>query len=34
MKNEDFCEQNRFHSYTCRLCQAIVPSVGAYEKHA
>ena len=30
----DFCEQNRFNSFTCRLCKTIMPSLAAYEKHA
>ena len=32
--SNDFCEQNRFGSYTCKLCKVILPSLGAYEKHA
>ena len=30
----NFCEQNRWHSYDCKLCKVILPSLGAYEKHA
>ena len=25
---------NRFNSYDCKLCNSIMPSLGAYEKHA
>lgn len=32
--SSNFCEQNRFGSYTCTLCKVILPSLGAYEKHA
>ena len=34
IENINFCEQNRWHSYECRLCKVIVPGLGAYEKHA
>ena len=34
MNDINFCEQNRFHSFDCKLCNVIVPSVGAFEKHA
>ena len=31
---ENYCKQNRWHSYDCTLCQVIVPSLGAFERHA
>lgn len=34
VREMNFCEQNRFHSQTCKLCKTIMPSLGAYEKHA
>lgn len=34
VKNQDFCEKNRWHTFTCKLCKVILPSLGAYEKHA
>ena len=30
----NFCEMNRFQSFDCKLCKVIVPSMGAYERHA
>jgi len=30
----NFCDQNRFMSFTCKLCKTIMPSLGAYERHA
>lgn len=30
----NFCKRNRWNSYDCTLCKVIVPSVGAFEKHA
>ena len=33
VKKMNFCEQNRWGSYDCKLCKVIVPSLGAYEKH-
>ena len=29
-----FCKKNRWNSYDCTLCKVILPSIGAYEKHA
>ena len=34
VKEANFCEQNRWHSYDCKLCKVILPSLGSYEKHA
>ena len=34
MTAEHFCKRNRWNSYDCTLCKVIVPSLGAYEKHA
>ena len=33
-QQEHFCKRNRWHSYDCTLCKVILPSLGAYEKHA
>lgn len=32
--SEHFCKKNRWNSYDCTLCKVILPSLGAYEKHA
>ena len=29
-----FCKKNRWNSYDCTICKVILPSIGAYEKHA
>ena len=34
IKQLNFCEQNRWHSYDCKLCKVILPSLGSYEKHS
>lgn len=34
VSSEHFCKRNRWNSYDCTLCKVIVPSIGAYEKHA
>ena len=31
---ENFCEPNRWESFTCNLCKVILPNLDAYEKHA
>jgi hypothetical protein len=32
--DRSFCKKNRWGSYECTLCKVILPSIGAYEKHA
>jgi hypothetical protein len=34
VKETNFCEKNRWNTYTCKLCQAMLAGLGAYEKHA
>ena len=31
---QHFCKRNRWNSYDCTICKVIIPSLGAYEKHA
>ena len=34
VSSHHFCKKNRWNSYDCTLCKVILPSIGAYEKHA
>lgn len=34
VESSHFCKRNRWNSFDCTICKVILPSVGAYEKHA